>query len=114
MASLAGSAVTASVVDGAAATDLLADDELDGKVSGKPKKKKQKREFDWTKATFRHYALKIAYVGTEYHGLAWQDPELSPNCPTVESKLFEALTKTCLIRKRSECSYSRCGRTDKG
>lgn len=35
-------------------------------------------------------------------------------CPTVESVLFAALIKTLLIRDRSSCAYSRCGRTDRG
>jgi len=80
----------------------------------KKRKKGTRREFDWSKATFGHFVIKIAYVGTKYFGLAWQDPSACPNCPTVESKLFEALIKTCLIRDRTSCSYSRCGRTDKG
>lgn len=85
----------------------------EGAKSGKKKQKGQKG-FDWTKATFGHYVLKLAYLGTKYHGLAWQDPTQTTNCPTVEAKLFEALMKTCLIRDRSDCGYSRCGRTDKG
>eukprot|EP00405_Crypthecodinium_cohnii_P010047 CAMPEP_0206437690 /NCGR_PEP_ID=MMETSP0324_2-20121206/11186_1 /ASSEMBLY_ACC=CAM_ASM_000836 /TAXON_ID=2866 /ORGANISM="Crypthecodinium cohnii, Strain Seligo" /LENGTH=477 /DNA_ID=CAMNT_0053905009 /DNA_START=70 /DNA_END=1503 /DNA_ORIENTATION=+ len=78
------------------------------------KKRKNRREFDWSKATFGHFVLKVAYVGTKYHGLAWQDPTACPNCPTVESKLFEALIKCHLIQDRVTCNYSRCGRTDKG
>ena len=80
-------------------------------VKGKRQKKGEKREFDWSKATFGHYVLKVAYVGTNYHGNAWQEPSM---CPTVEAVLFEALIKTCLIRDRTSCSFSRCGRTDKG
>lgn len=78
------------------------------------RRRKGAREFDWTKATFAHFVLKISYVGTKYHGLAWQDPATTPNCPTIEGKLFEALVKTCLIRDRASCGYSRCGRTDRG
>lgn len=89
-------------------------EEGDTGESKRQKKRKGQREFDWTKATFGHYVLKIAYVGTKYHGLAWQEPATTQNCPTVEGKLFEAFVKTCLIRDRAECSYSRCGRTDKG
>lgn len=86
--------------------------EAKGKFQGK--KKRKGREFDWTKATFEHYVLKISYIGTNYHGLAWQDPASIPGCTTVEATLFEALMKTCLVRDREECDYSRCGRTDKG
>lgn len=77
----------------------------------KKSSKKAAREFDWSSATFGHYVLKIAYVGTPYHGLAVQ---ASPKCITVELKLFEALVKTRLVRDRQSCGYSRCGRTDKG
>eukprot|EP00439_Symbiodinium_sp_Y106_P064253 s1891_g10.t1 len=83
-----------------------------GKTQEKKKKKKKgPREFDWTKATFGHYVLKLAYVGTNYHGLAWQEPS---TCPTVEAALFDALQKTRLIQDRQSCNFSRCGRTDKG
>eukprot|EP00434_Breviolum_minutum_P012591 symbB.v1.2.011096.t1/scaffold693.1/size172333/8 len=75
------------------------------------KRKKGPKEFDWSKATFHHFALKIAYVGTNYHGNAWQDPKI---CPTVEAVLFDALLKTRLIQDRQTCNFSRCGRTDKG
>lgn len=77
----------------------------------KPKKKKGGHGgFDWSTAKFDHFLLKIAYVGTGYHGLAAQEGGLA----TVESRLFEALMKTCLVRDRQSCRYSRCGRTDKG
>lgn len=75
------------------------------------KRRKDTKEFDWSKTSFGPFVLKIAYVGTEYHGLAWQDPAI---CPTVEGVLFEALMKTRLIKDRSSCNYSRCGRTDRG
>ncbi|CAE7286553.1 PUS3 [Symbiodinium natans] len=84
--------------------------EATGKETDK-KRKKGSREFDWTKATFGHYVLKLAYVGTNYHGLAWQEPS---TCPTVEAALFEALQKTRLVKDRQSCNFSRCGRTDKG
>lgn len=78
---------------------------------GKKRRKGAAREFDWSKAEFGHFVLKIAYVGTNYHGLAWQELE---TCRTVEAELFAALVKTCLIKDRQSCQYSRCGRTDKG
>ena len=34
--------------------------------------------------------------------------------PTVESLLFAALTKACLVDSRSGSGYTRCGRTDRG
>lgn len=81
----------------------------------------------------------MAYVGTNYHGNAWQEPwalvfygfhlvflcfpmfspcfahpfEDPKICPTVEAVLFEALLKTKLIEDRQSCNFSRCGRTDK-
>jgi len=70
---------------------------------------KEKRVFDWSTATFKHSLLRIAYDGSRYHGLAWQE-----GTPTVEGVLFDALIKTRLIRSRTECNFSRCGRTDKG
>eukprot|EP00435_Cladocopium_sp_Y103_P065385 s438_g27.t1 len=86
--------------------------EIVAPMRSEPKKRKKgPRDFDWSKATFHHFVLKIAYVGTNYHGNAWQDPKI---CPTVEASLFEALIKTRLIQDRSSCNFSRCGRTDKG
>jgi tRNA U38,U39,U40 pseudouridine synthase TruA len=34
--------------------------------------------------------------------------------PTVETMLFAALRKACLVESREGCGYTRCGRTDKG
>ena len=65
---------------------------------------------DWDKVIVKKFLLKVAYLGTNYHGIAWQDDEI----PTVDRELFRALKKTCLIKDRSDCEYSRCGRTDKG
>lgn len=92
--------------------DPPGDAAMPGLGKSEPKKRKKgPRDFDWSKATFHHFVLKIAYVGTNYHGNAWQDPKI---CPTVEASLFEALVKTRLIQDRSSCNFSRCGRTDKG
>ena len=74
-------------------------------------KAKEKRAFDWESARTSHYILRLAYLGTNYHGVAWQQPEIAS---TVEAALFDALVKTCLIRSKDECSFSRCGRTDRG
>lgn len=83
--------------------------QANGRAAGK--RQKPKKEFDWSSASFAHFVLKIAYVGTNYHGLAVQEKD---NVPTVEGCLFEALVKTRLIRDRQSCSFSRCGRTDRG
>ncbi|KAI9016990.1 pseudouridine synthase, partial [Gaertneriomyces semiglobifer] len=59
----------------------------------------------------RHIALKIAYLGWNYHGLASQ---IADTVPTIESHLFDALITAKLIESRDTCKLSRCGRTDKG
>lgn len=79
--------------------------------------KKKKKEFDWSRATYSHFLLKMAYVGTNYRGNAYQDPESFPEgeaCTTVEHEFFEACRKMYLIEDRTKCFFSRCGRTDKG
>lgn len=73
-------------------------------------KKKRPREFDMSRYVQRKIALRIAYDGRTFHGLAAQED--SDN--TIEAHLFNALTKTCLITSRTECGFSRGGRTDKG
>ncbi|CAG5125894.1 unnamed protein product, partial [Candidula unifasciata] len=72
--------------------------------------KKQQREFDFTKYNTRHVALKIAYLGWDYHGFVVQED----TDKTIEAALFEALLKTRLIETREASNYHRCGRTDKG
>lgn len=71
---------------------------------------KRKREFDFSKYVEHPIALKIAYDGRTYHGLAAQ--ESTEN--TIEGILLCALEKTCLIRGRAACRFSKAGRTDKG
>lgn len=73
------------------------------------KAKRARKAFDMSRYRQRHIALKVAYVGTNYHGLAVQ-----ANAPSVEAELFKALERTRLIEGRDTCNYSRCGRTDKG
>eukprot|EP00933_Yihiella_yeosuensis_P023233 TRINITY_DN18111_c0_g1_i3.p1 TRINITY_DN18111_c0_g1~~TRINITY_DN18111_c0_g1_i3.p1 ORF type:complete len:355 (+),score=59.32 TRINITY_DN18111_c0_g1_i3:89-1153(+) len=72
---------------------------------------KAKKTFDWATAKCSHFLLRLAYVGTRYHGVAWQQPEMAN---TVENELFNALIRTCLIESREKCNFSRCGRTDRG
>lgn len=59
---------------------------------------------------FRHILLKFFYLGWDYQGFATQEDTTK----TIEFYLFEALTKTCLIKNRETSNYHRCGRTDKG
>ena len=56
-------------------------------------------------------ALKIGYLGTNYHGF-----QIQPQCelPTIEGKLFAALKKLDIIEERRGVNYSAAGRTDKG
>lgn len=80
---------------------------------GPPKKKKQKREMDYTRFQTRYVALEVMYLGWGYQGFARQDH--NPN--TVEGHMFQALERTCLVPPESkweDISYSRCGRTDIG
>ncbi|KAG0681226.1 hypothetical protein C6P42_004310 [Pichia californica] len=80
-------------------------------ILSKPKKQKV---FDFSKYTKRKIALKFAYLGWNYQGLALQAEETG--LPTVEEKIMEALFKVKLIGtiEQSDCDFSRCGRTDKG
>eukprot|EP01116_Phalansterium_solitarium_P017484 TRINITY_DN4313_c0_g1_i2.p1 TRINITY_DN4313_c0_g1~~TRINITY_DN4313_c0_g1_i2.p1 ORF type:complete len:391 (-),score=54.05 TRINITY_DN4313_c0_g1_i2:72-1244(-) len=74
------------------------------------KKKKPPREFDMARYSQRYVALKIAYIGANYKGLAAQEN----TDDTIEAVLFKALTKARLITSRETSSYTRSGRTDKG
>lgn len=74
------------------------------------KKIATRRPFDMNRFERRHIALKVAYIGTNYSGFAYQPDTID----TVEGRLLEALEKTCLISDRQSCHISRGGRTDKG
>jgi tRNA pseudouridine38/39 synthase len=94
----------------------------------KPSKRKLKSlksattPFQFSSHPTRHVALLIAYNGWPYSGLALQNPvpnssTSDPEIITVESELMKALEKTKLIAEGEGwegCSYSRCGRTDRG
>jgi tRNA pseudouridine38-40 synthase len=56
-------------------------------------------------------ALKIGYLGTNYHGFQIQPHS---EVPTIEGELFEALKKLDIIEDRKAANYSSAGRTDKG
>ncbi|XP_068145910.1 tRNA pseudouridine(38/39) synthase [Drosophila tropicalis] len=73
------------------------------------KSNKRQRTFDWASAHKRHVLLKVTYFGWDYQGFACQEDSND----TIESNLFRALTRTCLIESRANSNYHRCGRTDK-
>ncbi|KAJ3208201.1 tRNA pseudouridine synthase 3 [Dinochytrium kinnereticum] len=87
------------------------------------RKRKEPRKFDFSLHACRPIALKVAYLGWNYHGLASQgidtdnatgDPDEFGTVETVEGVLLKALMKARLIPGMKECGWSRCGRTDKG
>ncbi len=57
----------------------------------------------------RKVALKVAYIGTDFHGFQRQ-----PDVKTVESELIEALKAANLIDNLKDSGYSIAGRTDRG
>jgi tRNA pseudouridine38/39 synthase len=67
---------------------------------------------DFSRCPSRRIALKVAYFGWTYHGLAAQQE--FPN--TIENHLFQALEKSKLVPTRDPeiIKWSKCGRTDKG
>ncbi|KAI8621120.1 pseudouridine synthase [Chytriomyces sp. MP71] len=85
-----------------------------GKGGKGGKKQPTLRPFDFGKHSARPIALKVAYLGWKYHGLAAQ--ETGSGIETVEGALFQALFTARLIPDASGkgCNWSRCGRTDKG
>ncbi|ETA67889.1 pseudouridylate synthase I [Methanolobus tindarius DSM 2278] len=54
-------------------------------------------------------ALKIAYVGTGYHG-----SQVQPDVATIEGELFNALTQLEIIEDPKTARFSSSGRTDAG
>ncbi len=54
-------------------------------------------------------ALKIAYIGTEYHGF-----QVQPDVNTIEGELFRALKELNIIDNPHEANYIAAGRTDSG
>ncbi|RAP44667.1 tRNA pseudouridine(38-40) synthase TruA [uncultured Methanosphaera sp.] len=57
----------------------------------------------------RRVALKIAYIGTGFHGYQRQ-----PNYRTVEGELLKVFKETHIIEDTWDAHYSVAGRTDKG
>ncbi len=54
-------------------------------------------------------ALKVAYIGTDYHGF-----QVQPDVKTIEGELFRALIESDIIKNPHEANYTAAGRTDKG
>ncbi len=54
-------------------------------------------------------ALKIAYIGTDYHGF-----QVQPDVNTVEGELFRALEELNIINDPHDANYIASGRTDGG
>jgi tRNA pseudouridine38/39 synthase len=73
------------------------------------RKVKEAREFDFSSSLCRPVALRIAYTGNQYHGFSTSD-----SLPTIEINLFNALQKSKLINKNTQCAWAKSGRTDKG
>ncbi|KAK7408227.1 pseudouridine synthase deg1 [Neonectria punicea] len=88
------------------------------KPGAKNTKPKGKRKPDPSKYSTRYIALKLAYLGRNYGGFEFQPMATQTS---IEEKLWNALTKACLIFPKDErivdfecCEYSKCGRTDRG
>ncbi|VVB11698.1 unnamed protein product [Arabis nemorensis] len=59
----------------------------------------------------RFIALKIMYFGKRFYGFS-AEAQMEPS---IESEFFKALERTrLLVGDKKDCSYSRCGRTDRG
>lgn len=57
----------------------------------------------------RKVALKVAYIGTDFHGFQRQ-----PDNKTVEGELISALREANLIDDLKDSGYAIAGRTDRG
>jgi tRNA pseudouridine38/39 synthase len=76
---------------------------------------REPKAFDVSRAPRRKIALRFAYAGWAYGGLAFQ--VAGTPLPTVEGVLFDALAHLKLIDPAAGpegCGWERCGRTDKG
>ncbi|CAO1621685.1 unnamed protein product [Parajaminaea phylloscopi] len=89
-------------------------------------KKKERRVFDVSDLPVRKIALRFAYDGANYSGLASQGDGIADSIsssratnilPTVEALLWNALCTARLVdptKGMSGAGWSRCGRTDRG
>ncbi|KAM0276694.1 hypothetical protein ACHAQH_006462 [Verticillium albo-atrum] len=86
------------------------------------KRKKGAANIDPSRYSYRYIALRLAYLGKNYNGFEHQQSAVQA---TIESELWSALTKACLIFPPGDdidhidfnykaLDYSKCGRTDKG
>jgi tRNA pseudouridine38-40 synthase len=57
----------------------------------------------------RKVALKVAYIGTDFHGFQRQ-----PHHKTIEGELISALRASGLVDNLKDCGYAIAGRTDRG
>lgn len=57
----------------------------------------------------RKVALKVAYIGTDFHGFQRQ-----PDLKTVEGEIIDALRSSKLIDNLKDSGYAIAGRTDRG
>lgn len=71
---------------------------------------KRKKQMDFSKFATRRVAIRFAYLGWNYHGLAYQ----KEGHKTVEYEILRAFHQTKCIPTMdpAECNFSRCGRTD--
>lgn len=80
-------------------------------VSHSPAKTvKNAKKMDFAKFSTRRVAIRFAYLGWRYHGLAFQ----KAGHKTVEGEIIAAFYKTKCIPSNdpAQCNFSRCGRTD--
>lgn len=78
------------------------------------KRHKEPKKIDFNQYIYRTVALKIAYLGFDYHGLVRQES----TSETIEQYLLKALKKSTLVSDNidtlSDVNFSCCGRTDSG
>ena len=84
--------------------------ELNAKQEAARIAKEAKRKEIFRTATLKNVALKVAYLGWKYDGLARQ---INTN-DTIEEILLRACEKCALIYTAKDYKITRCGRTDKG
>lgn len=79
-------------------------------TSSPEKAVKVAKEMDFSKVHTRRVAIRFAYLGWNYHGLAFQ----KAGHRTVEGEIISAFHKTKCIPSIDpvQCNFSRCGRTD--
>ncbi|CCK69990.1 pseudouridine synthase DEG1 KNAG_0D02400 [Huiozyma naganishii CBS 8797] len=106
-------------IDGTADTNTnnkrrKSEEEPASKKKKRNKKKNSVKPFDFSRHHTRFIALRFAYLGWKYNGLALQKEPTA--LPTVEETILEVMNKCKLVPSMEPLDYnfSRCGRTDKG